>query len=372
MELEKLFCPNIDCPARGQTGQGNLGVHSQKEKRAICNVCNKPFATSSGTIFYRLQTDPQIVIWVLILLANGCPLKAAAIAFGLDERTIKKWWQRAGTHCEGVHNHLVGGSQLDLQHVQADEIKVKVQGGSLWLALAMMVSTRLWLGGEVSPKRDKSLIRRLVGKIRAIALCRPLLLAVDGLTSYVSAFQDAFRSPVHEGEPGRPRFFSWPDIAIVQVIKQRRDGEFSIKRRIVQGCHKQVERLRQASQGTIGVINTAYIERLNATFRQRLPWLTRRTRCLAQQAETITAGMYIVGCFYNFCDYHQALRQRLSVGRFDHRWVQRTPALAAGLTDHRWTAEELLTFKVPPPKWTPPKQRGRPSKETLALIERWC
>jgi transposase-like protein len=210
MELEKLFCPNLDCPARGQIGQGNIGVHSQKEKRAICHVCDKSFATSSGTIFYRLRTEPQIVIWVLILLANGCPLQAAAIAFGLDERTIKNWWQRAGSHCEGVHNHLVGGSQLDLQHVQADEIKVKVQGGSLWMALAMMVSTRLWLGGAVSPKRDKSLIRRLVGKIRAIALCRPLLLAVDGLSSYVSAFQDAFRSPVHEGEPGRPRFFPGP------------------------------------------------------------------------------------------------------------------------------------------------------------------
>lgn len=56
-------------------------------------------------------------------------------------------------------------------------------------------------------------------------------------------------------------------------------------------------------------------------FRQRLLWLTCRTRCLAQQAETITVGMYIVGCFYNFCDYHQALRQRLSVRRFAHRWV---------------------------------------------------
>lgn len=52
-----------------------------------------------------------------------------------------------------------------------------------------MISTRLWLAGEVSTKRDKTLIRRLTNKIRAIALCRPLLLAVDGLSSYVTAFQ---------------------------------------------------------------------------------------------------------------------------------------------------------------------------------------
>lgn len=138
MNLEKLFCPNIDSPARGQTGQGNIGVHSRKEKRAICNVCNKSFATSGGTIFYRLRTDPQIVMIIIVLLANGCPLRAATIAFNLDERAIKNWWQRAGVHCAGIHNHLVGGSLLDLGHVQADEIKVKVQGGSVWMALAMM------------------------------------------------------------------------------------------------------------------------------------------------------------------------------------------------------------------------------------------
>ena len=43
-----------------------------------------------------------------------------------------------------------------------------------------------------------------------------------------------------------------------------------------------------------------FIERLNATFRQRVSALTRRTRNLAQQAETLIAGMYLVGCFYNF------------------------------------------------------------------------
>ncbi|HBY99298.1 MAG TPA: hypothetical protein DEP84_36060 [Chloroflexi bacterium] len=63
---------------------------------------------------------------------------------------------------------------------------------------------------------------------------------------------------------------------------------------------------------------------------------------------------------------------RLSVGRFGHRWVPRTPAIAAGLTDHIWTMAELFAFKVPPPRWEPPKQRGRRSQETLQLIEQWC
>jgi hypothetical protein len=270
-----------------------------------------------------------------------------------------------------VHEHVIGGSCLDLQQAQADEIKVKGQGRSFWMALAMMVPTRLWLGGAISPQRDLDLIQALANQIRQIALCRDLLLAVDGLASYVKAFRRAFRTPLREGRRARPRMIAWPNIAIVQVIKQRKASRLTIQRRVVQGCRPMIERLLQVTQGG-GVINTAYIERLNATFRQRLAWLTRRTRNLAQQSETLMAGMFVVGCFYNFCDNHHGLRLKLSVGKRGYRWVQRTPALAAGLSDHRWTVAELFYFKVPPPRWTPPKRRGRPSEELLKLIDQWC
>ena len=82
--------------------------------------------------------------------------------------------------------------------------------------------------------------------------------------------------------------------------------------------------------------------------------------------------MYVVGALYNFCDPHHSLRVKLYTGRRTFKWVQRTPAMAAGLTDHRWTYAELFSFKVPPPRWTPPKKRGRPSKEARRLIEKWA
>ena len=225
----------------------------------------------------------------------------------------------------------------------------------------------------VSAKRDLDLIQRLADQIRQMALCRPLLLAVDGLSSYVSAFQNAFRSkfPRREGETGWCKMVAWLDIAIVHVVKQRVDGVLNVERRIVQGGQDLVERLIVTTQGT-GVINTAFIERLNATFRQRISALTRRTRTLAQRAETLVAGMYLVGCFYNFCDFHDSLRLKLSVGAFGHRWVPRTPALASGLTDHQWTPTELFNFKVPPPRWELPKQRGRPSTAKLQLAQQWA
>lgn len=373
MNPQTLFCPNMDCPARGHKGKGNIQVHSQKDQRCVCQVCGQTFTVTKGTIFYRLRHAPELVIQVLILLAYGCPIQAIVRAFGLDERTVRDWHARAGNHCQQVHEHLVENTVHDLKQAQADEIKVKTQKGTFWMALAIWVQPRLWMGGVVSPTRDLNLIQALADKIKGMALCRPLLLAVDGLSSYVGAFRTAFRSkfPRSEGERGRCKMVAWQEIAIVQVVKQRMEGVLSVKRRIVQGAKDAVERLIQTTQGK-GVINTAFIERLNATFRQRISALTRRTRNLAQQAETLVAGMYLVGCFYNFCDFHKSLRLKLSVGSFGHRWVQRTPAIAAGLTDHQWTPAELLHFRVPLPRWKLPKQRGRPSATLLQLTHQWA
>jgi len=363
MNLTEIFCPNLECPARGHRDAGNISVHSQKEQRCYCDVCEQTFSVKKGTIFYRLKTDSVQVMLVITLLAYGCPVQAIVAAFGFDERTVKKWWQRAGAHCQDVHEHLVESGQFDLQQVQADEIKAKIQGCSIWMAMAMMVSSRLWLGGVISPHRDKTLIQSLADKVRAMALCRPVLVAVDGLSSYVKAFQRAFRSKLpRHGQSGRCQWRVWSELAIVQVVKTRTAGQLKIIRRIVQGSTEQISHLIHTSQG-LGGINTAFIERLNATFRQRLNVLARRTRTLARQPDTLLTGMYVVGCLYNFCIYHKSLRVAFALSEHSQRWLQRTPA--------RWTIEELFTFKVPPPRWTPPKRRGRYSQHTRQLIQQW-
>lgn len=95
----------------------------------MCEVCQQTFTTTKGTIFYRLCSDPQIVMWGNILLAYGCPVPAIVKAFGSDERTVSAWHGRAGKHCQRIHEHFVENSQQDLEQVQADEIKVKTQKG---------------------------------------------------------------------------------------------------------------------------------------------------------------------------------------------------------------------------------------------------
>src|SRR5712671_5240717 len=368
MDPTTTFCPNVACPARGQTGQGNIGIHSCKDKRFICMACRKTFSATKGTAFYRLRTAAETVSLVVTLLAHGCPLPAIVVAFGSDERTVAGWVARGGIQGQAGQEHLVEQPR-DLGQVQADEIRVKKQGGIVWMALAMMVCTRLWLGGEVSEQRDMPLIRRLSERVRRCAARRPLLVCTDGLVSYIRAIRETFRDPVHTGTGGRPRLRPWHNVLIAQVVKryaQRRVVE--VERRIVDGTPARVETLRRRSQGD-GVINTAYIERLNATFRERLAPLARRCRALARHTLTLEHGMYLVGTVYNFCTYHASLR--LAAHATGTAATHRTPAMAAGITDHCWTVRELLAFHVPPPRWTPPKRRGRPSHTLKRLIERW-
>lgn len=374
MDPRSVFCPNRACPARGQIGKDNIGIHSQKERRYRCRECGKTFAARTGTTFYRLRTAEETVTLVITLLAHGCPIQAIVVAFGLDERTVADWHARAGAQCQRVHEHLVEQPR-DLGQVQADELWVKLQGLKVWMAMALQVSTRLWLGGVVAAQRDRALIGQLVGKLRACALPRPLLICVDGLAAYVKAIRRVFRDPLpRQHQTGRCRLRPWRGVYIAQVIKQYAGRRVvSVRQRIVQGRRAAVQRLIERTQGA-GWINTAYIERLNATFRARLHRLVRRGRGLARQVPTLEQGMYLIGAVYNFCTFHRSLRRR-RLGRPDRagrRWHERTPAMAAGLTDHRLSVHELLAFHVPPPRWTPPKRRGRPSKATAALVARWC
>lgn len=344
MNPQIQFCPNVRCHASGRTDGRNIVIHSRKQQRYKCTCCGKTFGETRGTSLYRLKQSSELFTVVVTLLVHGCPVQAIVAAYGLDVRTVRKWLQRAGQHSQAVHDQLVGGSQLDLGQVQGDEIKVKTQAGSVWLAMALMVATRLWLGGVVSSRRDYTLIQRLVSQVRQLAWERPLLFAADGYASYVRAVRSAFRTPLHTGQRGRPKLLAWAELAMVQVVKHR--SPWSIERRIVQGSQALVSHLLQLSQSG-GQLNTAYIERLNATFRQRLSCLSRRTRALARTQQTIEAGMWLLGGVYNFCTVHQSLAT--------------TPAIAAGLTDHRWTLYELLSFKVPTP-YQPPKRPGRRPK----------
>jgi transposase-like protein/IS1 family transposase len=362
MDASRQFCPNLECKARGQKGQGNIVIHGRKRPRYKCKTCGKTFSARQGTMFEGLRKPMEVIVIVVTLLAYGCPVQAIVHAFGLDERTVAKWRDRAGQQCEQVHHDLVEQGQLDLLHVQADEIRVKGRQMIAWMGLALMVSTRLWLAGTVSVTRDRQLADRLLYQVRRCGQgLRDVLVCTDGWAAYPGSIQRAFREKVKRtAGRGRACLQVWSQLCIATVIKRtEKKRVVEVTRNMTLGTLEQASQLLQASLGG-GVLNTAFIERFNGTMRERLAALTRKCRHAAQRLEALKTGMYLIGCTYNFCWPHQELSTTKHGGR------PCTPAMAAGLTDHLWSVWEVLTYKVAPPAWVEPKRRGRPRTRPVA------
>ncbi len=307
-----------------------------------------------------LRKPTELIVIVVTLLAYGCPIQAIVHAFGLDERTVASWRDRAGRHCQQVHQALIPQEQLDIQHVQIDEIRVKGRRMIAWMGLSLMVSTRLWLGGVVSLHRDRKLADELLQQVRAC--CRPLqaiLVSTDGWAAYPGSIKRAFREKVKRSVGrGRACLQVWSELCIATIIKRtEKKRVVEVIRKMALGTAEQANKLLQASMsGT--VLNTAFIERFNGTMRERLASLTRKCRHAAQRLEALEAGMYLIGCTYNWCVAHH----ELSTGK--HCGYPCTPAMAAGLTDHIWRVQDVLIYKIAPALWVEPKQARRSRKPT--------
>ena len=360
MDSQGVFCPNRACPARGQSEQGNVRVHSQQIPRERGLVCGQTFTPTKGTALYRLHRSVPLFVQVVPLLAYGCPPPAIVAAFGLDDRTVAAWPQRAGAHGERIQQALVEQPH-PLAHVPADARRIKKQGGVVWIALALAVASRWWRGAVVQVQRDGSLAQTLARLVRRCVVAGPLVGSVDGGAPSVTAVRRVFRDPQRTGQRGRPSRRRWPGLALAQVIKPTNERRclVGITRRVVLGAAQHV-----AACFGAGVINTAGIERLNATFRARLCAFGRRGRALARQLPPRQGATSLTGTVYNFCTPHGTLSF--------HAHRPPTPAMAAGLTAHCWSREEVLRFRVPLPRWKPTRHRGRRSQKEQALMARWC
>jgi transposase-like protein len=348
MNPHQQVCHNPHCWVYGRAGEGHIVIHSRRAQRYQCKRCGRTFSATKDTPFYRLHKPHDLLVTVATLLAFGCPVQGIVAAFGLDERTVAAWQRRAGRQCERVHQHLVEAGAVTLGQVQADELRVRIVGGVVWLAMALTVTSRLWLGGVVSATRDRRLIGNLLGRVAACGSVARVLLCTDGLVSYPRQAMRRFRQRVHTGRRGRPPLVLAAGVQIAQVVKRYAGRRVrTVERRIVRGNATAVAAVLTTTQGkATAVINTAYIERLNATFRSRLAPLVRRGRATICRVATLECGMWLVGTAYNFVSAHRSLDGQ-------------TPAQAAGLADHRWTMTELLGFPVPLPAV---KRRGRPPR----------
>jgi transposase-like protein len=258
MDPHQQWCHNPRCRAYGRLGQGHVVIHSQKERRYRCKRCGRTFAETKDTPLYRMHKPRWLVIAVVTLLAYGCPVQAIVAAFGLDERTVARWQRESGVQCRRVHQHLIEAGRVALLQVQADEIRVKAVGAVYWLASAMEVRSRLWLGGMISRHRDKELIRGLLLRVRCCGPLEKILLVTDGLSSYKSQALKIFREPIRTGKVGRPTLMLAAGVMVARVIKRyQRKRVVEVVREVVQGAQAAViSRVIGTQRSMVALINT--------------------------------------------------------------------------------------------------------------------
>jgi hypothetical protein len=192
--------------------------------------------------------------------------------------------------------------------------------------------------------------------------CVPLFLT-DGLKDYGTALLTHFGSWMHperrqdKGPLPKPRWMPLPTLLYAQVVKSyRRRRLVGVTYRVVFGT---LERVQQVLSAGGRKINTAFVERLNLDIRQRVAAVGRRVNTLCQGEDGLQHQLVVFHAYHNFVLPHASLRQPLPVPEATNgtgsakQWRPCTPAMAAGLTDHVWSLQEVLLFRVPP--WPQPQ-----------------
>jgi len=195
---------------------------------------------------------------------------------------------------------------------------------------------------------------------------RAPLFTSDKLPAYLTALTALYSTPEPpplkrgRGRPRKePKRIIDPALCYGQVDKRREGGRVvEVRRQIILGAPDAIAQIL-ATDGCGSQINTSYVERDNLTSRQSNGRLVRKTLSHSKKLRNLKWHIEWEDAVFNFVRPHSALKLKLDgPGPYGRQWEQRTPAMAAGLTDHIWSLEELLSYRLPP-------QSGRKSSSRL-------
>jgi MFS superfamily sulfate permease-like transporter len=172
------------------------------------------------------------------------------------------------------------------------------------------------------------------------------LFTSDELPHYADGLKELFHKimpPKPTGRPGRPRKpekLIDEELDYATVHKTREKGRVvKVEKNIVFGSADRIEKkMKHLPSKTI---NTSYVERSNLNWRIWDAHLTRKSIMFAKSFRWLKAKFAICVGFYNFIRPHETL----SRGE-DRVFRAKTPAMAAGITDHQWTIKELLAYNI--------------------------
>jgi IS1 family transposase len=363
IDTQGFACPNQQCAYFGITDAHmhalvGDGKHGQAERIQTfrCQACRTTFSARRHTSLYRLKTPSHQIAMVLTALAEGLDPSAAERVFGYRQATITTWLTRAGGHAEIFHERCF--RTLHLPHLQLDELRTRLRSSQqvLWLWLAIDPLTKILPVLELGP-RTQHMAHRLIHSLRQILApgCLPLFTS-DGLNLSFYALTAHFGHWREVGRRGR-EVLRWQVAAglIYGQVKKCYRRRKLVRVTPVMRLGTEAD-LKGALQrlGFSGRLNTAFIERVNLTVRHGVAALARRTWATSQQAPQLLAHLEWWRAYYHFVRPHAALRVALVQPRerggklVAHRYQQRTPAMAAGRTNRRWTAREVLSCPLPP------------------------
>lgn len=360
-------CPNKTCSQYGQKNQGNIrsiaSYMTQSGKRRIfeCTTCGEQFSETRDTVLFDVRTPEEKVLMALKMILVRVSLTNISFVLGMKEETVLEWLERAALKAEQINAALLRG--LPVTEVQLDEMWSFVQrkvsehaaegeqespeeadDGRQWVWLSYAPQFRLILATVVGPRTSETALT-LIQKTAWIVSGIPAFFS-DGFSAYLQALIDCYhtlKTFPRTGKPGRPKKpvkEPHPDLVYGQIVKKKRKGRVSeITTRILCGAERFAE---------LGLsISTTLLERLNLTFRQALAPLVRKTLSFSKERSHLEQQTCFFQAFYNVARPHMSLREKITdhAHRFEQTWRQRTPAMAAGLTDHVWTFRELLTVK---------------------------
>jgi len=266
---------------------------------------------------------------VLWFLAEGVDRSVMICFTGHSEGTIARWLERAGRHSQAWHQRYL--RQLSLVVLQLDELHTRVRTVEkarwVWVAIDPLskLIPALHLGGRTNGDAY-SFLHQL--KARLQPKCVPLFLS-DGLRAYFYAITAHFG---HWYRPEKARKDHWQvaeSLLYGQLVKHKRGRKLAYAiTRMLRGERKDL-REKLKAEGLSGLVQTAFIERVNLTVRRSVAPLMRKTWSLAQTEEALLLHLEWWRLYYHFVRPHSALKKA-------------TPAMAAGLATRMMTVGELL------------------------------
>jgi len=376
------FCPDPECAYYGRLGRGNLRANGhpggQPWRQLQCVACHGYFSEIHGTIFHGKHSSAELIVRVMACLAEGLGIRGTARVFEIDPNTVLQWLVEAAEQLKAFSAYFL--RELHLNQIQLDELYAvlsAVRDGDVSTAEAIKRLSRSphWVWTAIEP--ESKVLLSVQGGDRTLAMaqavlhhitqllapgCVPLFLRegyAHDLTAIVTHCGHWVQPPRRQarGPVPKARWMPLPELLYAQVVKTVRGRRLvEVKHRVVFGTKAAVEQVL-APCGWHS--NTAFVERLNRSLRQRVAAIGRRSAPPCKSEDGLRQQLALCQVYHNFVLPHASVRQALAepVPTNGHGsakvWRPCMPAMAAGLTDHVWTLKEVLLYRVP--TWPQPQ-----------------